>query len=94
MTARLYWKSIAPAFRFPTATPSNIAEHLKSEVDEVIYEIDRPQVDRVALREEIGDVLACLMFLCHELEMDPEQILLENALKLEMRALNPKKKKG
>ncbi|WP_038149186.1 nucleoside triphosphate pyrophosphohydrolase [Tolumonas lignilytica] len=62
-----------------------VIEKIHEELDEVLAEVNRPEVDKNALAEELGDLLFANVNLVRHLGFDPEKILRAGNHKFERR---------
>lgn len=68
---------IASRIDFDWASPHEVLDQVRSEVEEVAEELEYPTVNPARVAEEIGDVYFSLAQLCRHMNLDPEVLSLD-----------------
>ncbi|MCH1929050.1 nucleoside triphosphate pyrophosphohydrolase [Shewanella sp. A25] len=70
-------------FDWPELEP--VIAKIHEEIDEVLHEVNQPQVDQAKVQAEMGDLLFAVANLARHLKVEPEQALRQANLKFERR---------
>jgi len=65
--------------------PRAVLRKIREEADEIEAELDRPEMDKVAIAAEVGDLLFAVVNLARHIGADPETVLRQTNLKFERR---------
>ncbi|QYJ79735.1 nucleoside triphosphate pyrophosphohydrolase [Shewanella sp. FJAT-51860] len=70
-------------FDWPELEP--VVAKIQEEIEEVLHEVNQPQVDQAKVQAEMGDLLFAVVNLARHLKLEPEQALRQANLKFERR---------